>query len=90
MPRRLIRHALIHIFLCLCFLLPGGLVWNRVEPHLAGLPFSVFVETLMLPFLIALNAFAFLWSCWDHDQSLMKHLGQGADVMSESEKDRDQ
>jgi hypothetical protein len=43
MPRRLIRHALIHIFLCLCFLLPGGLLWNRVEPHQTGLPFSVFV-----------------------------------------------
>ena len=89
MPRRLIRHALIHVFLCLCFLLPGGLLWNRLEPHLAGLPFSVFVETLMFPFLIALNAFALLWSCWHHDQSLMKHLGQGADVMSESEKDRE-
>lgn len=90
MPRRLIRHALIHIFLCLCFLLPGGLLWNRVEPHLAGLPFSVFVETLMVPFLIALNALALLWSCWHHDQSLMKQLAQGADVMSESEKDREQ
>ncbi|MCZ6769934.1 MAG: hypothetical protein O7D93_11865 [Acidobacteria bacterium] len=56
---------------------------------MAGLPFSVFVETLMFPFLIALNAFALLWSCWHHDQSLMKHLGQGADVMGESEKDRE-
>ncbi len=78
MPRRLIRHALIHIFLCLCFLLPGGLLWNRVEPHLAG-----------LPFLIALNALACLLSCWQHDQSLMKQLAQGANVMSESEKDMD-
>ncbi len=90
MPRRLIRHALIHIFLCLGFLLPGGLLWNRVEPHLAGLPFSVFVETLMFPFLIALNALACLLSCWHHDQSLMKQLGQGANVMSESEIDREQ
>ncbi len=90
MPRRLIRHALIHVFLCLCFLLPGGLLWNRVEPHLAGLPFSVFVETLMLPFLIALNAVGCLWACWHHDQALMKHLGEGADVTIESEKDRDQ
>ncbi len=90
MPRRLIRHALIHVFLCLCFLLPGGLLWNRVEPHLAGLPFSVFVETLMLPFLIALNAVGCLWACWHHDQSLMKQLGQGADIFSESEKGRDQ
>ncbi len=89
MPRRLIRHALIHIFLCLCFLLPGGLLWNRVEPHLAGLPFSVFVATLMLPFLTALNALACLLSCWQHDQSLMKQLAQGANVMSESEKDMD-
>jgi hypothetical protein len=90
MPRRLIRHALIHIFFCLCFLLPGGLLWNRVEPHLAGLPFSVFVTTLMLPFLIALNALACLLSCWHHDQSLMKQLAQGANVMSESEIDREQ
>ena len=90
MPRRLIRHALIHIFLCLCFLLPGGLLWNRVEPHLAGLPFSVFVETLMFPFLIALNALVYLLSCWHHDQSLMKQLAQGANVMSESEIDREQ
>ncbi len=89
MPRRLIRHALIHIFLCLCFLLPGGLLWNRVEPHLAGLPFSVFVETSMLPFLIALNVLACLLSCWQHDQSLMKQLAQGANVMSKSEKDMD-
>ncbi len=90
MPRRLIRHALIHVFLCLCFLLPGGLLWNRVEPHLAGLPFSVFVETLMLPFLIALNLLGLLWACWHHDQSLMKQLGEGADITIETEKDRDQ
>ncbi len=90
MPRRLIRHALIHVFLCLCFLLPGGLLWNRVEPHLAGLPFSVFVETLMLPFLIALNLLCLLWACWHHDQSLMKQLGEGADITIETEKDRDQ
>ena len=88
MPRRLIRHALIHVFLCLCFLLPGGLLWNRVEPHLAGLPFSVFVETLMLPFLIALNLLGLLWACWHHDQSLMKQLDQGADITIETEQDR--
>ncbi len=83
MPSRLIRHALIHVFLILCFLFPGGLLWNRVEPHLAGLPFSVFVETLLLPFLIALNLLGLLWACWSHDQSTMRELRQGADSTGE-------
>ena len=89
MPRRLIRHALIHVFLSLCFLLPGGLLWNRVEPHVAGLPFSVFIEALMLPFLIALNLLGLLWACWRHDQSLMRQLGQGADITSEHETEKE-
>ena len=85
MPRRLIRHALIHVFLSLCFLLPGGLLWNRVDPHLAGLPFSVFIEALVIPFLIALNLAGLLWACWRHDQGLMRRLGEGADIASEQE-----
>ena len=88
MPGRIIRHALIHIFLCLCFLLPGGLLWNRVDPHVAGLPFSVFIETLILPFLIALNLAGLLWACWKHDQSFMRQLGQDAEMTSKSEEDR--
>jgi hypothetical protein len=59
-----------------------------VDPHVAGLPFSVFFETLMLPLLIALNLVGLLWACWRHDQSFMKQLGQGADITSESEADR--
>jgi len=89
MPRRLIRHALIHVFLSLCFFLPGGLLWNRLEPHVAGLPFSVFIEVLMLPFLIALNLLGLLWACWGHDQSLMRHLGQGGDITSEHKTDQE-
>ena len=87
MPNRLIRHALIHVFLILCFFLPGGLLWNRVEPHLAGLPFSVFVETLLLPFLIALNLLALFWAFWRHDQSTMRQLRQGADISGLPETD---
>ncbi len=85
MPRRLIRHALIHIFLTLCFFLPGGWLWNRVDPHLAGLPFSVFVETLLLPLFIALNFLVLLWACWQDDQSHMQQLSQDLEITSESE-----
>ncbi len=88
MPSRLIRHALIHVFLTLCFLLPGGLLWNRVEPHLAGLPFSVFVETLLLPFLIALNLVGLFWAFWRHDQSTMRQLRQGNAITGAPETDQ--
>jgi len=85
MPRRLIRHALIHVFLTLCFFLPGGLLWNRVDPHLMGLPFSVFVETFLLPFFIALNLLGLLWACWQDDQSHMQQDRQNFKITSDSE-----
>jgi len=56
-----------------------------VDPHLAGLPFSVFVETLLLPLFIALNFLVLLWACWQDDQSHMQQLSQDLEISSESE-----
>ena len=85
MPPYLVRHALIHVFLTLCFFLPGGLLWNRVSPHIAGFPLSVFVETLALPFLIAVNLLLFFLACLKDDQSLMSRLDRGERIAGESE-----
>jgi hypothetical protein len=56
-----------------------------VDPHLAGLPLSVFVETLLLPLFIALNLLGLLWACWQDDQAHMQQLSQDLELTSESE-----
>jgi hypothetical protein len=84
-PQRLITRALVHVALTLAFLLPGGLVWNRLDPWILGLPFSVFVEALLLPLLIFANAVLCVVQFWQQDLALMEQLRRGKSLLEAEE-----
>ena len=75
--RGVARVAWVHVVLVLAFFWPGGLVWNRVEPWVLGLPFSVFAVTLLLPFLIFVNMAVYVARRWRRDATLMAQLRAG-------------
>jgi hypothetical protein len=75
------RHALIQVVLILVLFLPGGLVWNRVEPWVLGWPFSTFVTAVVLPLLIFANVVAYVRGCWRADADLMAQLRAGRSVV---------
>lgn len=64
---RLRLHLGIQIVLVLLYFLPGGLLWNRVEPLVLGLPFSVFVTAVALPVLFVLNMVFYVVGHWGED-----------------------
>jgi hypothetical protein len=66
-----------HVVLVLAFFWPGGLLWNRVEPSVLGLPFSVFAEAILLPLLIFLNTAVYVARRWRRDAALMAELRAG-------------
>jgi hypothetical protein len=78
LPAKLVRHVSIHVVLMFAYFLPGGLLWNRVDPEVLGLPFSVFVEAVLLPALIFLNAAAFVRSFWQEDKGVTEGVAAAA------------
>jgi hypothetical protein len=79
--RHMARHALIQAVLILLLFLPGGLVWNRVDPWVLGWPFSTFVTAVLLPLLIFANVVAYVRGCWRADAALMAQLQAGRNVV---------
>ena len=66
--RRLLIHLGIQVVLILLYFLPGGLIWNRVEPVVFGLPFAVLVTALLLPLLFWLNMLLYVVGHWAEDR----------------------
>lgn len=64
---RLLLHVTVHVILMLLYFLPGGLIWNRVEPLIVGVPFGVFVTALLLPALMVGNMLACVLGHWAED-----------------------
>ena len=79
--RHMARHALVQAVLILLLFLPGGLVWNRVDPWVLGWPFSTFVTAVLLPLLIFANVVAYVRGCWRADAALMAQLQAGRNVV---------
>ncbi|MEX0715190.1 MAG: hypothetical protein WD066_01315 [Planctomycetaceae bacterium] len=83
-PRRsLFVHVAIQIGLLLLYFLPGGLLWNRVEPLVFHLPFGVFATTLLLPALIVANMALYVIGHWADD----KQVGNARDPSDVSKRD---
>ena len=75
------RGILIHVVLVLVFFLPGGLIWNRMDPWILGLPFSVFMVAVLLPLLIFLNVVWIVARMWRQDLALMEQLRAGRSIV---------
>jgi hypothetical protein len=70
LPLGLVRHALIHVALLLIYFLPGGLIWNREDVSIFGLPLSIFMWWILLPILIFINAALFVREFWAQDRQV--------------------
>lgn len=68
MPRRLRVHLAIHVLLLLVYFVPGGLIWNRLEPSVFGVPFGVFMWWIALPTLMILNVVMYVRGFWAQDK----------------------
>jgi hypothetical protein len=68
LPAGLVQHALIHVVLLLIYFLPGGLIWNRDDVSIFGLPLSVFMWWIFLPVLIFINAALYVRRFWAQDR----------------------
>lgn len=67
-PSRSLRnHVAIHCLLMLLYFLPGGLLWNHVDPLVFGVPFGMIVTAAVLPLLIAVNMLVYVRSHWIDD-----------------------
>lgn len=82
---RLVSHAVVHVVLVLAYFLPGGLGWNRIEPWVLGLPFSAFVEMLLLPALIVINIAVLVRGFWETDRSVTTAVRHGASIVEAEE-----
>jgi len=69
------RYAMVHVILAAMFLL-GVPLWNRVNPLVFGLPFSVFVTALLLPALFVLNMVLYVRGHWAEDMIVDKGKGE--------------
>ena len=81
MIRVISGYVLVHLGLILLFFLPGGLIWNRLDPWILGWPFSAFATALLLPLLIFINVLALVRKCWRHDLALMAQLQAGRSIV---------
>ena len=78
-PRHLL-HVGVHCVLVLLYFLPGGFVWNRVEPVLFGLPFGVLVTMVVLPVLIVANMVSYVAAHWRADRLVSSEVRRGVPV----------
>lgn len=77
-PRpKLRRYAVVHVILAAMFLL-GVPLWNRVNPRIVGLPFSVFVTALLLPALFVVNMVQYVRSHWAEDMLASRDMSRPA------------
>lgn len=57
--RLIVRHLIIGLILFLLWTWPGGLIWNRIEPRILGLPFSAFWVGILMPIAMLINAITY-------------------------------
>jgi hypothetical protein len=78
--RRFLIHFTIHVVLVLLYFLPGGLIWNRIEPLIFGLPFGIFMWWILLPALVIINMALFVRGHWAQDKLVTSEVRRGVTV----------
>ena len=82
--KRFLIHFAIHVVLILLYFLPGGLAWNRLDPSVAGLPFSVFMWWVLLPLLIIVNMILYVRGHWAQDKLVSSEVRRGVTAQAAS------